>query len=146
MAAKIEPSVIQKAFKLYEEGKLPVTEICKECGISWGSLHNYLTKSNIVRRKERGYSRIAGFPRGFKRYQKTKEVGWGMGAKKITFNCPGCMQTSEDRAEQVDFYDSTRKKVFHRTVSCSNPTCNTKWFRITDLDARESEVLVIEWG
>ena len=117
----IKPAVIKKALKLYRDGELTTSEICKKCGISWGSLYNYTKQQGIKRR---------AFPR---RYSKP--------IKKFRL-CPRCKDVeAEPQYNVLDFRDTGNGVDIYKTVACRG--CKKEYFKTTDIRTGETKMLLL---
>ena len=114
---RIEPAVIKRALKLYQDGELTTAEICKTCGISWGTLYNYTKQQGIERR---------GYPR---RQSKPK--------KKFS-GCPKCKNVkAKPQYNVLDFRDTANGILVYKTVACRG--CKKEYFKTTDIRTGESK-------
>ena len=115
MSNKVKPSVINKALKLYQDGELTTAEICDACGISWGTLHNYIEKNGIKRRAT---------PR---RQPKPIEKFKG---------CPKCSDVqTKPKYDEVDFRNTVKGITIFRVVACSG--CRRRYFKTSNMRTGE---------
>lgn len=117
---KIKPSVIKKALKLYQDSELSNAEICKTCGISWGTLYNYSKQEGIKRR---------ALPR-----RKSKPV-------REVKRCPRCEDVEAmPQYNVVDFRDTANGVEIYKTVACRG--CKNEYFKTTDIKTGEVKTLL----
>ncbi len=114
---KIKPAVIKRALKLYQEGELSNAEICKTCGISWGTLYNYSKQQGIERRH---YSRRPSKP------------------KKEFSSCSKCKNVkAKPQYNTVDFLDTANGIKIYKAVVCRG--CKRKFFKTKNIMTGETK-------
>ncbi len=120
---KIKPAVIKRAIKLYQDGKLTTAEICKACGISWGTLYNYSKKQGIERRT---------LPRHQRQPKPIEEFK----------GCPKCKNVEgEPKYNVVDFPNTASGIVIYKTVACRG--CRRKYFKTNDIGTGETKTFLL---
>lgn len=118
---KIKPAVIKKALKLYQDSELSNAEICKKCGISWGTLYNYSKREGIKRR---------GFPR--RQYKPVKEIS----------RCPRCKDVeTEPQFNVADFRNTANGIEIYKTVVCRG--CKKEYFKTVNIKTGETRTLLL---
>ena len=117
---KIKPAVIKKALKLYQDSELSNAEICKTCGISWGTLYNYSKQQGIKRR---------ALPR-----RQSKPI-------REFRPCPRCKDVeAEPQYNVVDFRDTANGVEIYKTVACRG--CKKEYFKTTDVRTGETKTFL----
>jgi hypothetical protein len=115
MSNEVKPSVIKKALKLYQESELTTAQICKKCGISWGSLHKYVKKGGMKRRT---------YPR--RQQERRREFS----------GCPRCKEIYEEpEYSHVDFYHHGKGIAIYKAVTC--PSCRRQFFKTRNVTTGE---------
>ena len=122
---KIEPAVIKRALKLYREGELSNAEICKTCGISWGTLYNYAKQQGIKRR--------------------TLPPRKGRRPPEPIQDFKGCLKCKNVKAEPqynvLDFPDTANGTLIYRAVACRG--CNKEYFKTVDMRTGEAKTFLL---
>jgi uncharacterized protein with PIN domain len=118
---KIKPAIIKKALRLYQDSELSNAEICRTCGISWGTLYNYSKREGI---KRRGASR-----------HRSKPI------KEIT-RCPKCKDVEvQAQFNTVDFRDTANGVDVYKTAVCDG--CKKEYFKTADFKTGETKIFLL---
>jgi hypothetical protein len=118
---KIKPAVINRALKLYQESELSNAEICRTCGISWGTLYNYAKRQGIKRR---------ALPR-----RQSKPA-------RESIRCPRCKDVeAEPQFNVADFRDTANGVEIYKTVACRG--CKKEYFKTIKIRTGETKTLLL---